>query len=265
MRKAVSLIIDRNKNIAIAYEGTSIPSRTMFVEYGGMDPYINAIVSAGMGINPVGDVAAGQALITGAGYTMGGDGIYTKDGKSLSMNVIVRNDTIEYVRSLNEIIEELRNAGIDATSQPITGAAWSASEPLGNYEAGWTWDTCGSINEPWRSMNFLSTDFIQPIGTRASFNNQRWNTDGAKAYSAIVSQIGVLPLGDPTIPDLVVKAYKYIWDETPVIPLVQAEKLVPFDTTYWTNWPTAENNYNHPATWWESTHQIILNLHKAGS
>ena len=92
----------------------------------------------------------------------------------------------------------------------------------------------------------------------------RWSGDGAKAYSAIVDQIGSLPLGDPKIPDMVVQAYKYVYDETPVIPLVQAEKLVPFDTTYWTNWPTAENNYNHPATWWNSTHQIILNLHKAG-
>jgi peptide/nickel transport system substrate-binding protein len=64
---------------------------------------------------------------------------------------------------------------------------------------------------------------------------------------------------------MVVEAYQYIWDETPFIPLVQASKLVPFDTTYWTNWPTAENNYNHPATWWFSTHQIILNLKKAGS
>jgi len=80
-----------------------------------------------------------------------------------------------------------------------------------------------------------------------------------------VDQIGSLPLGDPSVPGLVAQAYKYVFDETPVIPLVQAEKLVPFDTTYWTNWPTATNNYNHPATWWNSTFQIILNLHKAAA
>jgi peptide/nickel transport system substrate-binding protein len=264
MRKAVSLIIDRNKNVEIAYEGTTTASQTMFVQYGGMEPYISAIVNAGYGIDPAGHVEDGQKLIEAAGYAKGGDGLYAKDGKTLSVNFLVRNDTIEYVRSLNEIVEELRNAGIDATSQPVTGAAWDAAVPLGNYEAGWTWDTCGSINEPWRSMNYLTTNNVAAVGSRTSFNAQRWETDGAKAYTEIVNQIGGLPLGDPAIPDLVVKAYKYIYDETPVIPLVQAEKLVPFDTTYWTNWPTAENNYNHPATWWESTHQIILNLHKAG-
>ena len=50
----------------------------------------------------------------------------------------------------------------------------------------------------------------------------------------------------------------------PFIPITQARKIVPFDTTYWVGWPTAENNFNHPATWWNSTHQIIHNLEPAG-
>jgi len=37
-------------------------------------------------------------------------------------------------------------------------------------------------------------------------------------------------------------------------------KLVPFDETYWTGWPTADNNYIQPATWWQSAHIIIHNL-----
>jgi peptide/nickel transport system substrate-binding protein len=266
LRKAVSLIIDRNKMIKIAYEGTTTPSSTMFVQYGGMQPYIDAIVKAGMGIDANAHVDDGKKLIEAAGYKLNGSGIYEKDGKALSVTIQVETSTIEYVRSNNEIVEELRAAGIDATSQPLTGAAIQDARALGNFEAQWNWDQCGSVNEPWKSMDTLSVRFYKPIGERTAGNNQnsvRWNTDGAKAYSKIVEQIGTLPLGDPKIVELVVQAYKYIWDETPTIPLAQAEKLVPFDTTYWTNWPTAENNYNHPATWWNSTHQIILSLKKA--
>ena len=267
LRKAVSLIISRTRNIEIAYEGITTASRTMFVEYGGMYPYIDAIVAAGMGINPDGDVPAGQALIEGEGYTMNADGMYEKDGEVLALDIIVSNDTIEYVRSNNDIVEQLRDAGIDAVSQPLTGATSNDARGNGEFEAAWAWDTCGSINEPWNSMNHLSSVFYTPLGefTSGNLNNGRWNTEGAQAYSAIVEQIGTLPLGDPQIVDLVVEAYAYVDAETPVVPLVQAAKLVPFDTTYWTNWPTADNNYNHPATWWNSTHQIILNLHKAGS
>ncbi len=44
LRKAIALIIDRTSNIKIAYQGTTTPSSTMFVSYGGMQPFIDAIV-----------------------------------------------------------------------------------------------------------------------------------------------------------------------------------------------------------------------------
>jgi peptide/nickel transport system substrate-binding protein len=263
LRKAVSLIIDRNKMVKIAYEGTTEPSSTLFVQYGGMKPFIDAVVKAGMGIDPNAHVADGKKLIEAAGYKLNSGGIYEKDGKTLTLSIMVPNDTIEYVRSNNEIVEELKAAGIDATSQPVTGATMINARALGNIEGLWNWDVCGSVNEPWYSMNGLNVSFYKAVGERASADYWRWNTDGAKAYSKIVDQIGSLPLGDPKVIELTVQAYKYFWDEMPLIPLAQAEKLVPFDTTYWTNWPTAENNYNHPATWWNSTHQIILSLKKA--
>ena len=265
IRKAVSLIIDRNQIVDVAYEGTTTPSKTMFVQYGGMAPFIDAVVNAGMGASPTADVAAAQALIEGAGYTKNGNGIYEKDGVTLAADVQVNQGSIEYVRVTNVVVEQLRNAGLDATAHPLTETTADNNRRTGDFGIAFNWDNCDSVNEPWKSMNHLNTFFYQPHGTIAAADRGRWNTDGAKAYSAIVDQIGVLPLGDPSIPDLVVQAYRYLYDETPFIPLVQAPKLVPFDTTYWTNWPTAENNYNHPATWWNSTEQIILNLHKAGS
>ena len=80
---------------------------------------------------------------------MNGDGLYEKDGKVLSLNIQVPNDTAEYTRSNNDIVEQLRNAGIDATSQPLTGSTINDNRALGNFEGAWTWDTCGSVNEPW--------------------------------------------------------------------------------------------------------------------
>jgi peptide/nickel transport system substrate-binding protein len=266
MRRAISLIIDRNQIIDVAYEGTSTASETMFVDYGGMRPYIDAIVNAGMGINPAADLAAGQALIEGAGYALNAGGFYERDGEVLVADILVNNSTAEYTRTIDVVVEQLRNAGIDATSQPLTGQTWDANVMVGEFVAAYNWDACGSVNEPWNSMNRFTTHFVVPTGQLSPGGNNyvRWNTSGTEAYTAIVDQIGVLPLGDPQIVGLVVDAYQYIYNETPFIPLVQAAKLVPFDTTYWTNWPTAENNYNHPATWWNSTEQIILNLHKAG-
>jgi peptide/nickel transport system substrate-binding protein len=267
MRKAVAAIIDRQQIIDVAYEGTSEPSRTMFVQYGGMNPFINAIVDAGMGLAATGSPDEGKAMIEAEGWTLNGNGIYEKDGAPLTADIIVNNSTAEYTRTVDVIVEQLRAAGIDATSRPLTGATMDDSLNNGNFAVAYNWDSCGSVNEPWNSMNRFTTHFVVPIGQRSPGSNNyvRWDTEGAQAYTEIVDQIGTLPLGDPQIPQMVADAYKYLYDEVPFIPLVQASKLVPFDTTYWTGWPTADNNYNHPATWWFSTHQIILNLHKAGS
>jgi len=265
LRKAIALLIDRTSNIKIAYQNTTTPSSTIFVSYGGMQPYIDAITKAGYAADAVAHVSDGQKLIEAAGYKLNGNGLYEKDGKTLDLNILVVNDTTEYTRSNNEIIEQLQKAGVNATSQPVNGATSTSANNTGNFQAQWAWNTCGSVNEPWFSLNTLNVSYYVPVGKIASGDFVRWNTDGAKAYSKIVDQIGSLPLNDPSIPGLVAQAYKYISAETPVIPLVQAEKLVPFDTTYWTGWPSATNNYNHPATWWNSTFQIIMNLHKAKS
>jgi peptide/nickel transport system substrate-binding protein len=265
MRKAMSLYISRNQIIEVAYEGTSTPSSTMFVQYGGMQPFIDAIAAAGMAIDPEAHTAEADALVEGAGFTKNADGMWERDGQVLSVNINGTNDQVEYTRTIDVLVEQFRAAGIDATAQPLTGATMQDILNNGQFEAAYNWDACGSVNEPWNSMNRFTNHFVVPVGQRSPGSNNyvRWDTEGTAAYTEIVDQIGTLPLGDPQIVDLVVQAYRYIHDETPFIPLVQASKLVPFDTTYWTGWPTAENNYNHPATWWMSTHQIIHNLTKA--
>ncbi|MCA9895597.1 MAG: ABC transporter substrate-binding protein [Anaerolineae bacterium] len=266
MRKAVSLIIDRQQIIDVAYEGTTTPSRSFFVQYGGMEPIISAIEEAGMTLSPTADVAAAQAMIEAEGYTMNDSGLYEKDGEVLTADIVVNNSSIEYTRTVDVIVEQLIAAGIDAVARPVTGATHGDLVNNGEFQLSYDWDGCGSINEPWNSMNRYTAQFLVPIGERSPGSNNwvRWDTEGNAAYSEIVGEIGVLPLGDPAIVDMVVEAYQYLYDEVPIVPLVQASKLVPFDTTYWTGWPTQENNYNHPATWWNSTHQIIHNLTKAG-
>ena len=103
------------------------------------------------------------------------------------------------------------------------------------------------------------------IGERSSGSNHaRWSGMNNEAYSEIVAQIGTLPLGDPEVIPLVLEAYQYFYEDLPILPLNQATKLIPFNSTYWEGWPTSENNFNHPATWWHSTHQIISELRKAG-
>ncbi|MEM6408143.1 MAG: ABC transporter substrate-binding protein [Pseudomonadota bacterium] len=266
MRRAVNHIIDRTQIVNIAAEGATVPSRTMFAQYGSMDPFINAVVNAGFELSPTADVAAGQALIEAAGYTKGSDGIYEKDGEDLSVKIHVNSASTEYTRTIDMIVEQLNRAGVSASSVPVeNGVFWGEVLPFGSYEMSYSWLSCGSVNEPWASMGRYTVKDVVPVGERSpGFNNtSRWDGPAAEAYSEIVDSMAALPLGDKSIPGKVADAYQHLAAEMPFIPLVQSFKLLPMNTTYWTGWPTADNNYNHPFFWWNSTHQIIHNLEKA--
>ncbi len=266
MRRAVNHIIDRTQIVNIATEGATVPSRTMFAQYGSMSPFIDAVVEAGYELSPTADVAAGQALIEAAGYTKGSDGIYEKDGEDLAVKIHVNSASTEYTATIDVIVEQLNRAGIAASSVPVeNGVFWGEVLPFGAYEMSYSWLSCGSVNEPWASMGRYTVKDVVPVGERSpGFNNTaRWDSEAAVAYSEIVDSMAGLPLGDPSKPGLVAEAYQYLDAEMPFIPLVQSFKLLPMNTTYWTGWPSNDNNYNHPFFWWNSTHQIIHNLEKA--
>ncbi|MEM6728547.1 MAG: ABC transporter substrate-binding protein [Pseudomonadota bacterium] len=266
MRKAVAAIIDRTQIVNVAYEGTTEASRTMFAQYGSMAPFIDAVVEAGFELPSRGDVEAGQALLEAEGWARDGD-YYMKDGETLSVDIHVNSASTEYTRTIDVVVEQLQRAGIDARAVPVeNGVFWGEVLPFGAYEMSYSWLSCGSVNEPWASMGRYTVKDVVPVGERSpGFNNTaRWDGSAAESYSAVVDQIAGKPLGDPEVPALVAEAYQYLDAEMPFIPLAQASKLIPFNTTHWTGWPTADNYYNHPFFWWGHTHQIIHNLEPAG-
>ncbi len=265
MRRAVAHMIDRTQIVNIAAEGATTPSVTMFAQYGSMQPFIDAVVDAGYGLPAGADVAAGQALIEAEGWTRNGD-YYEKDGESLAVEIHVNSASTEYTRTIDMVVEQLQRAGIDARAVPVeNGVFWGEVLPFGQYEMSYSWLSCGSVNEPWASMGRYTVADVVPVGERSpGFNNTaRWNSAGAEAYSEIVNAMASMPLGDPAIPGMVAEAYQYLDAEMPFIPLVQAYKLMPFNTTYWEGWPSNDNYYNHPFFHWNSGHQIIHNLTRA--
>jgi peptide/nickel transport system substrate-binding protein len=265
MRRMLNLATDREEIIAIAYEGVTIPSRSLFVEYGGMFPYIEAMEEAGVTMSSTADLEAAAAILEEKGYAKNADGYWEKDGEVLSIDIQAHEGFIEKRRITEDLVEQYQRFGIDAAANIVAGATWEDNKRFGNFVATTDWDGCASVNEPWASMNRYTAQFLVPIGESAPGTNNfiRWSGEKNDKFSEIVAEIGVLPLGDPQIVDMVVEAMTIWYEEMPLLSLNQATKLIPFDTTYWNGWPTAENNYNHPATWWQSTHQILQNLTKA--
>jgi len=264
MRWAVNYAIDRQQIVDIAYEGTTLPSRFFFPAYGPLNQLVDAAGAAGVyDRNPImtHDPDKAKQLIEANGYTMGDDGFYQKDGQELGLTITADEAYIEQTRIVAVEVEQLQAVGINAVQKNEADAVWGDNGAFGRFEAREGWQNCGSVNEPWNSLDTLNKKWVMPIGTRASSNYWRWSND---EYSAIVDQIGTLPLGDPQIQPLFIKAADIYLSELPTIPITQAKKLIPFDTTHWTGWPTHDNDYIQATTWWQMTPFILQNIHSTG-
>jgi peptide/nickel transport system substrate-binding protein len=265
MRWAVNYAIDREAIVQDAYYGTTVISRHFFPVYPPLEYYVQLLEQAGLYDEyPVTrrDPDMARQMIAAQGWLMGDDGYYRQGDQHLELTIYAHADSPEMRRTGELIAAQVQAIGIHAAMVVLEEDQWVEHKTLGRFDALIDWDTCGSINEPWASLDRYHMRWVQPIGTPVTnYNNQvRWSN---QEYSDLVDQMAPLPLGDPRIDDLFVAATEIWLDELPVIPLVQNKQLISFDTTYWQNWPTANNAYVHPPSWWQSVHIIIHHLEPA--
>jgi peptide/nickel transport system substrate-binding protein len=266
MRWAVNYALDREQIVREAYDGTTTVSRHFFPPYPPLERYVQLLERAGLyeqhQLMRHAPLLARQAF-EAQGWSIGPDGYFARDGQQLSLTIYAHTASPEMRQAGDLIATSLQNIGVNAKMTPLEHSEWVERKMNGQFEAIVDWDTCGSINEPWASLDRYHLRWAQPIGTPVSnFNNQvRWRN---QAYSDLIDQMAPLPLGDPRIEPLFVAASAIWLDELPFIPLVQNKELISFDTTYWQNWPTAKNSYVHPPSWWQSVHIILHNLEPTG-
>jgi peptide/nickel transport system substrate-binding protein len=266
MRWAVNYAIDRDQIVQIAYEGTTLKSRHFFPAYPPLDALVDSAIAAGAwDLDKLWtyDPEMSKEIFESKGYTLNSNGYYEKDGEELSIDITTHEAFIEKQRIAAVLVEQFQAVGINATTRNEAGGTWGDNRQFGNYEAQMNWEMCGSVNEPWNSSNRINVSWTKAEGERQDGNYPRWAGEAAEAYGALIDEMGTLPLGDPRVEELFIEASQIYMDELPVIPITQAKKIIPFDTTYWSGWPTFENDYIHPPTWWQSTHVIIHNLEPA--
>jgi peptide/nickel transport system substrate-binding protein len=261
MRQMLSYVMDRQQIIDIAYEGTTILAPYFWPAYPSMQPYADLIPQETMAkfLTPNTDAAA--KILTDKGYVKGAK-YWAKDGKDLTIEIQVPQDFIELIRVGDVYVEQLQKFGINATESKL-GSAFYDNSNTGDYEAQSNWFACGSVAEPWRTLNTFAGQ-AAPLGTNPKGppidNAFRWYN---QEYTDLVAEIGVTKLDDPKLTDLTKQALAILYDELPALPSAQARKLVPFNNTYWTGWPTNANYYMTPTDWWDNFVVTITTITKA--
>lgn len=260
MRWALSYAINRHQIVAIAYQGITTPSRFLFPAYPALNHYLKPLDKKGVFKKYPSDKYdpnEAHRLLAARGYRKGTSGFYEKDGNPLTLEVLIPVDFPEFVTVGRVLLQQLQTFGINATGQNLAFGTWGQQQSTGNYQAALSF-SCGSVDEPWSTLDAFNAKYVVPVGKTASNNVNRWkNTE----YSRIVDKMASTPLNTPELHDLFIRAATIWLSELPVLPLTQAEELIPFDTTYWKGWPTSRDYYAAPATWSMSNHVILHRLH----
>lgn len=256
MRWALSQLIDREAVVNLSYEGTTVPSWGVWPFYDGLNPYFDAISDLldeypAAGYDP--DAAA--ATFEEMGYSQNADGYWANDDGVLSIQYVVNGDDAEDMRNAAIVSDQLEAGGIQVEVQALTGGVHSDTKLRGQYGLSQNAFCPGYIYE---NLELFHSKFYVPLGDPAPWYERNSFRFQNEEYDNIVDQMAVLAPDDEANIDLYRQAMEIWLDELPVIPLVQAPALVPFNERYWTGWPSADNPWNMPVSWWATFNLVLV-------
>src|SRR5258706_9831785 len=117
------------------------------------------------------DPAKAKKIIEGKGYKLDSDGIYEKDGKKLSADVMVKSADTNVTPV---VIAALQDIGIDAQPRKLLDATFFKARNVGNFQIETTHVNCGSVTEPYAELYTLHSKWIKPAGQIRSNNVWGW-------------------------------------------------------------------------------------------
>ncbi|SEQ29467.1 peptide/nickel transport system substrate-binding protein [Devosia sp. YR412] len=206
------------------------------------------------------DVQAATELLQKAGFTKNGNQWLKPDGTPFEIRVMVEGDAIPTLaRAGTAIAQQWSQAGIKATVD-VAGPTNGQRLGTGDFETAiyWTVETWGGHPDLSFFLDSYRSDFIKPAGEiQPPRNLQRWQDP---RLDALIDRNRSLAFDSPEVVALGIDYLKLVVEEMPMIPLMAYNKFAPFDTTYWTGYPSADNPYAASGPNWSNLRYMIVAL-----
>jgi ABC-type transport system substrate-binding protein len=118
-----------------------------------------------------------------------------------------------------------------------------------------------SVIDPYATMELYHSRYGAPLDSTAGGNHfSRYKNP---AFDALVDEMRLTPPGDPKLTELFLKAIEIYWTDMIDVPVIQWLHRIPYNQTYWANWPTADNPYLNGAYWHHTFPLLALGLKAA--
>jgi peptide/nickel transport system substrate-binding protein len=188
----------------------------------------------GKEVSPSGDATQAASILQKAGYTKDSAGFFAKGGKELSVSITTPGDYSDYANDVSLAVQSLKEAGIKASFNNVTVAAYNTDATSGNFQLLLRWGNGGitpyQLYDGWLDENLIGTG----NGNYERFSDPTVTADLAKLN------------GDQTIEQQtadLAPIEKYVADNLPVIPTTTSAEWCEYTSVHYTGWPTKDNPY----------------------
>ena len=206
------------------------------------------------------DVQAAAELLQKAGFTKKGNSWFKPNGTPFAFRLQVEGDAIPTLARAGTIIaQQWQQQGLDVKVE-VAGPTNGRRLSTGDFDTAifWSIETWGGHPDLSFFLESYQSQFIRPLGqVQAPRNLQRWQEP---ALDKLVEENRKVPFNSPEVPKVGEQFLKLAVERMPMIPLMAYNKFAPFDTTYWTGYPTAENPYSASGPNWSNLRYMIARL-----
>lgn len=260
VRRAISLAIDRDEINEILYGGAPIATIYPFPLYPSLQKFVNSpeVKALEAKYEPGNfDLDQSASLMTEAGFTKNVDGLWEKDGETI--NAAINGFEFFHGDLVSLLVEMLQRGGFDAS-------AYFGADAFDKMTSGapglYLFGHGASLIDPYVAFELYHSRHSAPTGTPNGTYFSRYKDP---EYDRIVDAMAVLSPDDPKFHALAVQALETYWRDTFDIPVIQWLHRIPYNQTYWTNWPTEANPAAgiNGAFWHQTAMLMITNLQPA--
>jgi peptide/nickel transport system substrate-binding protein len=206
------------------------------------------------------DVQAASELLQKAGFVKKGNDWMKPDGTPFAFRLQVEGDAIPTLTRAGTIIaQQWQQQGINVKVE-VAGPTNAQRLSTGEFDTAiyWSIETWGGNPDLSFFLESYQSQFIKPLGqVQAPRNLQRWQEP---ALDKIVEDNRKVPFNSADVPKVGEQFLKLAVERMPMIPLMAYNKFAPFDITYWTGYPTAENPYSASGPNWSNLRYMIVRL-----
>ncbi len=254
VRQAMAYALDRNKvndigeygeESGASQSGIALPTYNAWLDQ-------SAVAKYNYSYNP----AKAKQILTQAGYTLGSDGIFAKDGKKLSFSVMNIGGYSDWVASMSVVQQELKAAGIQITPQNLAQNDFLSRLYAGNFQLAY-YDQPGGPTPYYEFRQWLYSKNSAPIGKNASTNWERYSNP---ATDKLLDDYAVTT-DTATQHQIVDQLQQVLLRDVPYIPVTTSVNWFQYNTAAFTGWPTPSDPYALPAAYaYPDMGQVLLHL-----